>query len=104
MGSASARLHFIILFLANNADGQQIRQSPSLLHLLLTLPPVRVFDVDAVELAAPELKWKEEERRGGMLSDDASREGRKIEVKIIRIITYDILPPPPSPRPPRSKR
>ena len=39
-----------------------------------------------------------------MLSDDASREGRKIEVKIIRIITYDILPPHPSPRPPRSKR
>jgi hypothetical protein len=55
-----------------------------------------------VELAAPELKWKEGERRGGMLSDDVSREGRKIEVKIIRIITYDILPPPPPPRPPRS--
>jgi hypothetical protein len=30
-----------------------------------------------------------------MLSEDASREGRKIEVKIIRIITYYILPPPP---------
>jgi hypothetical protein len=29
-----------------------------------------------------------------MLSDDASREGRKIEVKINIIITYDLLPPP----------
>ena len=40
------------------------------------------------------------ERRGGMLSDDASRKTRKIEVKINIIITYDILPPP---RPPHSK-
>ena len=38
-----------------------------------------------------------------MLSDDASREGRKIEVKINIIITYDLLPPPP-PHPPRLKR
>jgi hypothetical protein len=29
-----------------------------------------------------------------MLSDDASREGRKKEVKINIIITYDLLPPP----------
>ena len=41
------------------------------------------------------------ERRGGTLSYDASCEGRKIEVQINIIITYDILPPPP--RPPRSK-
>ena len=36
-----------------------------------------------------------------MLSDDASCEGRKKVVKILRIITYDILPPT---RPPHSKR
>jgi hypothetical protein len=30
-----------------------------------------------------------------MLSDDASCEGRKKVVKILRIITYDNLPPPP---------
>ena len=34
------------------------------------------------------------ERRGGTLSYDASCEGRKIEVQINIIITYDILPPP----------
>ena len=44
------------------------------------------------------------ERRGGMLSDVTSREGRKIELKINILITKDILPPPPPLRPPHSIR
>ena len=39
-----------------------------------------------------------------MLSDDASHEGRKIEVKINKIKTYDTHPPPSPPHPPHSKR
>ena len=64
MGSASARLCFLILFFANDAGGRQVHRRPPLLHLLIPLSPLLVVYIVVVAVAVPELKWREAEGGG----------------------------------------
>ncbi len=62
---------------------------PPLLHVLIPLHPHLVVYIVVGTVAAPELMERiGGGRRGGMLSDDASREGKKIGIKINMILTY----------------
>jgi hypothetical protein len=66
MGSASARLHFIIFFLANNANGLKVHGRPPLLHVLIPLHPHLVVYTFVGTVTVPELngeKKRGEERR-----------------------------------------
>ena len=63
MGSASARLRFLILFFANDAGGVQVHRRPPLLHLLIPLHLLLVVYIVIMAVAAPELKWREAEGR-----------------------------------------
>jgi hypothetical protein len=69
---SAALPHDFVSSYTHDADGRQVRQSPSLLHLLLPLPPLHVVDVDSNKTLAGGLQpqcWNKAARSGGGMEE-----------------------------------